>query len=119
MRVIVEFAVLITEAAGIAAILVGAAIATFLFFRRAVAGAKLQEAYRLYRQGLGQAILLGLELLVAADIINTVALEPTLRSVAVLGGVVLIRTFLSFALEVELEGRWPWRRARADSSAPS
>ena len=116
MTIIVEFAVLITEAAGIAAILVGAIIATFLFFRRTIGGAELQQAYRQYRQGLGQAILLGLELLVAADIINTVALEPTLRSVAILGGVVLIRTFLSFALEVELEGRWPWRRARAAGS---
>ncbi len=63
------------------------------------------------RGELGRSILLGLEFLVAADIINTVAVEPTLDSLAVLAGVVLIRTFLSFALEVEIGGTWPWRRA--------
>ena len=119
MKTLVETAVLITELAGVAAILVGAAVATALFFRRVVARAALPEAFRQYRQGLGRAILLGLEFLVAADIINTVALEPTLRSVALLGGVVLIRTFLSFALEVELEGRWPWKRAGGGSGAPA
>lgn len=59
---------------------------------------------------MGRSILLGLEFLVAADIINTVAVDPTLESLVVLGGIVLIRTFLSFALEVEIEGRLPWRR---------
>ena len=63
-----------------------------------------------FRSSLGNSILLGLEFLVAADIINTVAIEPTLRSLAVLAGIVLIRTFLSFSLEVEIEGRWPWQR---------
>lgn len=63
-----------------------------------------------FRSELGRSILLGLEFLVAADIINTVAVEPTLGSLAVLGGIVLIRTFLSFSLEVEIEGRWPWQR---------
>jgi uncharacterized membrane protein len=58
--------------------------------------------------------LLGLEFLVAADIINTVAIEPTLDSVIVLAGIVLIRTFLSWSLEVEIEGRWPWQRAAAE-----
>jgi uncharacterized membrane protein len=65
--------------------------------------------YRQYRQQLGRSILLGLELLVAADIIRTVAVTPTLTSVAVLGGIVLIRTFLSFSLELEITGRWPWQ----------
>jgi uncharacterized membrane protein len=67
----------------------------------------------------GRSILLGLEFLVAADIIRTVAVQPSLQNVAVLGLIVLIRTFLSFSLEVEIDGRWPWRRAvlgRATSS---
>ena len=63
---------------------------------------------------LARSILLGLELLVAGDIINTVAVEPTLRSLAVLAGIVLIRTFLSVSLEVEIEGRWPWQAPRAE-----
>ena len=77
----------------------GAAIATVWF---ALNRTHFDSAYRAYHQRLGQTILLGLELLVAADIIGTVAIDPTLQSVAVLGGIVLIRTFLSFALEVEI-----------------
>ena len=67
-----------------------------------------------FRSSLGRAILLGLEFLVAADIINTVAVTPTLLSVAVLAGIVIIRTFLSFSLEVEIEGRWPWQRRKGE-----
>ena len=75
------------------------------------------DPYEDFRHRLGRVILLGLELLVAADIIRTVAVTPTLESVAVLGGIVLVRTFLSFSLEVELNGRWPWDRSgRAPSS---
>ncbi len=70
------------------------------------------DVYRVFRQGVGRAILLGLELLVAADIIRTVAVSPTIESVAVLSGIVLVRTFLSFSLEVELTGMWPWQRGR-------
>ena len=65
--------------------------------------------YRRFRQQLGRSILLGLELLVAADIIRTVAVTPTLTSVAVLAGIVVIRTSLSFSLELEITGRWPWQ----------
>ena len=67
---------------------------------------------RNFRARLGRSILLGLEFLVAGDIINTVALEPSLENVAVLGAVVAIRTFLSWSLEVEIEGTLPWRRKR-------
>ncbi len=71
-----------------------------------------------FRSNLGQSILLGLEFLVAADIINTVGVEPTLSSLAVLAGIVAIRTFLSFSLEVEIAGRWPWQRGEeADSQS--
>ena len=96
------------ELTGIAIILIGAVVAGAIYLRglsRGEAGA----AYKALRSNLGRSILLGLELLVAADIINTVAIEPTMESLAVLAGIVLIRTFLSFALEVEIEGRWPWQ----------
>jgi uncharacterized membrane protein len=78
------------------------------------------SVYRSYRQLLGRSILLGLELLVAADIIRTVAVTPTLQSVAVLAVIVLIRTFLSFSLELEITGRWPWQKeAHAASETAS
>ncbi len=97
----------VIDAAGVAIMFVGSAIAavaaTVRLARHDVA------TYRRFRQQLGQAILLGLELLVAGDIVRTVAAQPTLTSIAVLGGIVLIRTFLSFSLEVELTGRWPWQ----------
>ena len=77
------------------------------------------RGYAKLRERLGRAILLGLEFLVAADIIATVLIDPTLESAATLGLIVVIRTFLSWSLEVELEGRWPWQ-ARADPpSEPS
>lgn len=66
--------------------------------------------YLLYRQRLGRAILLGLEFLVAGDIIRTVAVAPTLSNLAVLAVIVLIRTFLSYSLELEVSGRWPWQK---------
>ena len=68
-----------------------------------------RERYRQYKHRLGRALLLSLEILVAADVIRTVALEPTLANVSVLGLLVLIRTFLSWSLVVEIEGHWPWR----------
>ena len=68
-------------------------------------------AYRTLRETFGGVLLLGLEILVAADLVRTVAVEPTLENVAILGLIVLIRTFLSFSLEIEIEGVPPWRRA--------
>jgi uncharacterized membrane protein len=68
------------------------------------------DRYTALRQNLGRAILLGLELLVAGDIIKTVAVAPTLQNMAVLAVIVLIRTFLSFSLELEINGRWPWQQ---------
>lgn len=96
------------DVAGIGIIVVGAATASALFLARA-RRAGSSEAYPLYRRSLGRAILLGLEFLVAGDIIRTVAISPTLRNVGVLGAIVVIRTFLSVALQVETEGRWPWQ----------
>jgi uncharacterized membrane protein len=105
----------VIDAAGVAAMVIGALIGAGL----AVAGlARRREGvYRDYRRFLGRSILLGLELLVAADIIRTVAITPTLESVAVLGAIVLIRTFLSFSLELEITGRWPWQKRTAGDPA--
>lgn len=97
------------DAAGVSVIVIGVLVATIWFVVR-IRGLGLLKSYTAYRQTIGRAILLGLELLVAGDIIRTVAVSPTLQSVAVLGGIVIIRTFLSISLQLELEGRWPWQR---------
>ncbi len=95
---------------GVAALVIGTLVAVRRYILAQVRPGG-QDAYRELRGSLGQAILLGLEFLVAADIIRTVAVSPTLANVVVLGLIVLVRTFLSWALEVEIDGRWPWRRA--------
>ena len=102
----------VIEILGISIISLGVVLTLSLFSYRVVSGADRQMAVKDLRSNLGRAILLGLEFLVAADIINTVAIEPSLESVVVLGGIVAIRTFLSFSLETEIEGRPPWRRAQ-------
>lgn len=107
----VETVAAILETIGIAVIIIGAALALASCIRPLVAR-EMQSAYRRMRQNLGRSILLGLEFLVAADIVNTVAERPTLTSVAILGGIVAIRTFLSFTLTVEIDGRWPWQSDR-------
>ena len=102
----------VVDAAGVAIMVVGAGVAAVsATVRLAHHDVK---TYRRFRQQLGQAILLGLELLVAGDIVRTVAAEPTLTSVGVLAIIVVIRTFLSFSLEVELTGRWPWQGGPPD-----
>lgn len=97
------------EIVGVTTIIVGAIVATVQFLRSCWRDS-LDAAYVGYRGDLGRAILLGLEFLVAADIINTIAVDPTFRSIGVLAGIVAIRTFLSFSLDVEIGGRWPWHR---------
>lgn len=95
------------DGVGVAAIVIGIVAAGLMTIR---SRHSTSDDYRLFRQRLGRAILLGLELLVAADIIRTVAVTPTFTSAGVLAMIVAIRTFLSFSLEVELEGHWPWSR---------
>jgi uncharacterized membrane protein len=112
------------EAAGVAVIVLGALATTAVFLRhglRAGGGGGWEDAYERFRANLGRAILLGLELLVAADIVNTVAAPLDLRAIGTLGLVVLIRTFLSFSLQVEVKGYWPWRESeeRRHRSSPS
>ena len=100
------------ELAGVAIIAAGGLGTLLLFLYRFARREDPIAAVTSFRSSFGRAILLGLEFLIAADIINTVAVRPTLESVAVLAGIVAIRTFLSFSLEVEIEGRWPWQRGR-------
>lgn len=102
------------DLAGVLVIALGIAVVTLAALPRLVAGRR-DGLYRSYRRSVGKTILLGLELLVAADIIRTVAVHPTLESVGVLGLIVLVRTFLSFSLEVELYGRWPWQRGAEEA----
>jgi uncharacterized membrane protein len=103
------------DVAGITIILVGVIASSVQFLRRLRNDVGL--AYCLYRVGLGRAILLGLEFLIAGDIIRTVATSPTFQSVGILGSIVLIRTFLSLALNLEVEGRLPWQRGRKAEAA--
>lgn len=99
------------ELGGVAIIIGGVLVAAALFVRSGLRGEGWQSAYQACRSNLGRGILLGLELLVGADIISTITAPITYESVALLGGIVLIRTFLSFSLETEIEGCWPWQRA--------
>jgi uncharacterized membrane protein len=109
VREIVELAGTAAEIAGVALIIGGLVVATIRY--ALVRGADPAPRYQRYRHDLGRAILLGLEVLVAADIVRTVAFTPTMDSVLVLAMIVAIRTFLSWSLALELEGRWPWQRS--------
>jgi uncharacterized membrane protein len=99
------------ELIGVAVIATGATLTLAWFLYRLATRTPLDDAIAAFRSSLGRAILVGLEFLVAADIINTVVVELSLENVASLAIIVLIRTLLSFSLEAEIEGRWPWRRA--------
>lgn len=107
---IAEWATIVLELFGIGIIIAFAVYSTLYAvaqrLRRGAGDATFQE----WRVQLGKGILLGLEFLVAADILKTVAVEISLHSVGVLAAIVLIRTFLSFTLEVEMTGRWPWQQ---------
>jgi uncharacterized membrane protein len=113
---LVAAAARVVELIGVATLLLGALLAALAFFKRVLAHTSFQDAYHALRADLGRAILLGLELLVIADIIGTVAIEPTLQNLSVLAVIVVIRTMLSFALELEVSGRWPWQRAQNGDS---
>lgn len=116
---IVEVVGQVVDGVGVAIIVLGVVVATAAAARNLLRG---QRAYQPYRRQLGRSILLGLEFLVAADIIRTVAVAPTFTDLGVLALIVAIRTFLSFSLELEITGRWPWQQADrpdvSDSAAP-
>lgn len=108
------------DVAGVVAIVIGTLVASLLALRELLGrrGGD-RDTYESYRQRLGRSILLGLELLVAADIIKTVAITPTFESVGVLALIVLVRTFLSWSLELEITGRWPWQKEHAAPAPPA
>lgn len=107
------------ELVGVAIIAIGAAVTLGQFLLAAAKRQDMVDAVAALRNNLGRAILVGLEFLVAADIIHTVLIELTLESVASLAGIVIIRTLLSFSLEAEIEGRWPWQRGQRRPDQPA
>ena len=111
MRELIELAATAIEVLAVAIIVIAIVHGTtrFLFHMQR----KQDDAYGQYKGQLAKALLLGLEFLVAADIVRTVTLEPSLMNVGLLGLLVVVRTFLSWSLVVEIEGRWPWRAAEA------
>jgi uncharacterized membrane protein len=104
------------EVAGVVVMLLGALLACATYVAAIIRRQPRSLAYVALRQRLGRAILLGLEFLVAADIIRSVALNPTFTSIGVLALLIAVRTLLSWSLEVEIEGRWPWSRPADPSS---
>ena len=98
----------VVEAAAVLLLLAGLIVSTVRYLY-GIVQKRWSEAYLAYRRNLGRTLLLTLEFLIAADILETVAVEKTLTSLGLLGGLVIVRTVLSFALEVELTGRWPWQ----------
>ena len=113
---LIEIAAEFLDAAGVVVIVVGAVISAAAAAVRYVRD-RDPETYPRFRRQLGRSILLGLELLVGADIVRTVAVVPSFDSVIVLALIVLIRTFLSFSLELEITGRWPWQKRSEASPA--
>lgn len=111
----IEIAGTAAEVAGVVLIVGGLLVASARYLVTRGDGPTRLERYR---QNLGRAILLGLEVLVAADIVRTVAFTPTMESVQVLAVIIAIRTFLSWSLALELDGHWPWQRARAAGKSP-
>ena len=110
-HLVAVFLARLIEMVGVGVIVGGIVIATTVFIRGGLSAYGWGQAYKQYRSNLGRGILLGLELLVGADIISTITAPLTAETVGLLGAIVVIRTFLSFSLETEIEGCWPWQRA--------
>lgn len=108
---------LVLDGAGVFIVALGSflAVARFLFRR----GLDFNQSYRQLRDNVGRAILLGLEFLIAGDIIRSVVVDPTVLNIVTLGLIVVIRTFLSMTLQLEVEGRWPWQRRDGGAVARS
>lgn len=113
---VIEMIVQIIELIAVGILAVGVAYTLGVAVYRLSTDTAWPVVYRSTRQGLGRALLLGLEVLIAADIIATVALELSLANAAALGLIVVIRTFLSWAIELETEGRWPWQAASPEET---
>jgi uncharacterized membrane protein len=106
----------IIDIAGVVVIATGALIGVFTFLRDLARQVQIIDAYGRLRTFLGRSLLLGLEFLVAGDVIKTVAIEPTRESVIVLAIIVLVRTVLSLSIDVEVDGRWPWQAAQQEAA---
>ncbi|MGO9487937.1 MAG: DUF1622 domain-containing protein [Solirubrobacteraceae bacterium] len=113
---VVSEVVRVVEAFGAAIMVLGGLAAFLVFASRALRPETARESYDELRRTLGRCILVGLEVLIIADIVRTIIVDPTLESVAVLGIIVVIRIALSFSLEVEIDGFWPWRRWQLTNS---
>jgi uncharacterized membrane protein len=114
----IELIVSVFELVGVAVLVIGSLIA---FVRSIVSFIRFHNgpvAYRHLRLYLGRSIIVGLEILIAADIVRSVAIDPTFATVGVLGLIVLVRTFLSWSLDVEINGEWPWQRSRLHKGEP-
>lgn len=111
---VISDVVKVVEAIGASIMVGGGLVAFFDYGLRALRSESHQGAYQQLRRRLGQVILLGLEVLIVGDIVRTIIVEPTLRGAAVLGMIVIIRIVLSFSLEVEIDGVWPWNRRRTE-----
>ena len=110
---IISDVVKVVEAVGAGIMVVGGLVALLQFIPRALRADSMDGSYGQLRRDLGRWILLGLEVLIVGDIVRTIIVDPTLESVAVLGAIVVIRILLSFSLEVEINGTWPWQRRQA------
>ena len=108
----IELSASLIEALAVALMVGFIVIGTLKWLFSSTSGAGVAKSYGLYRQVLGKAILVGLELLVAADIIRTVILDTTLLNIATLAALVAVRTFLGWTLTVEVEGHWPWQQVK-------
>ena len=106
------------EAVGAAVMILGGAAALVAYVAAVVRPESRSGAYQRLRNALGRVILLGLEILIVADIVRTIVVDPTFESVTVLGLIVIIRIVLSFSLEVEMYGTWPWSRWRSAERSP-
>ena len=119
---VISEVVKVVEAFGAGIMVLGGLGAFVVFASRALRREGARESYDELRRNLGRCVLMGLEVLIVADIVRTIIVDPTLESVGVLGIIVVIRILLSFALEVEIDGFWPWRRWQltrsADAKAP-
>jgi uncharacterized membrane protein len=112
MRILIEYSAQAIEMFAVAIIVIASVHGTIRYLIRI--NQRAGDAYQKLKAQLGKALLLGLEFLVAADIIRTVALEPNMQNVMILGLLVIIRTFLSWSVVVEIEGHWPWQGAEGD-----
>lgn len=107
---IFEFVSEVIDILGVFTIILGIILGTFRFVKAKIEHPENERNFEFYREDLGRSLLLCLEFLVAADIIRSVAIEPTLQSVTILAIIILIRTFLSITMELEVNGRWPWQK---------